>query len=108
MFDLLSTLPESWNQMSGEPLAVIENENGVYVKGLSCHLAQNEEEALNLLFEVFTPYLWFSLHFLHRYFGYLFCSIELNSLFLYEKGKPLSNLAFSLLHIFPIWTESGV
>ena len=35
------------------PLTVHEDpEYGVYVKGLSCHLAQNEEEALNLLFEV--------------------------------------------------------
>lgn len=52
MFDLLSTLPESWNQLNeGQPLAVSENEDGTYVKGLSCHLVQNEEEALNLLFE---------------------------------------------------------
>ena len=53
MFDLLSTLPESMQiaaQMSA--LTVAEDETGVYVKGLSCHLVQNEEEALNLLFEV--------------------------------------------------------
>ncbi|MES9879750.1 MAG: hypothetical protein ABW185_02590 [Sedimenticola sp.] len=53
MFDLLSTLPESWNQVNeGQQMAIAENEDGIYVKGLSCHLAQNEEEALNLLFEV--------------------------------------------------------
>ena len=53
MFDLLSTLPESWNQLNeGQQLAISENEDGIYVKGLSCHLVQNEEEALNLLFEV--------------------------------------------------------
>lgn len=51
MFDLLSSLPESGAQASGEPMVVTENQDGVYVKGLSCHLAQNEEEALNLLFE---------------------------------------------------------
>ena len=54
MFDLLSTLPESMAVMDQvTPLTVHEDpEYGVYVKGLSCHLAQNEEEALNLLFEV--------------------------------------------------------
>lgn len=52
MFDLLSTLPESWSQVTeGQQMSVSENEDGVYVKGLSCHLVQNEEEALNLLFE---------------------------------------------------------
>ena len=53
MFDLLSTLPESWSQVTeGQQMSVSENEDGTYVKGLSCHLVQNEEEALNLLFEV--------------------------------------------------------
>ncbi|XP_053385895.1 kinesin-like protein KIF9 isoform X1 [Mercenaria mercenaria] len=52
MFDLLSTLPESWNQINeNQPMTICENEDGIYVKGLSCHLVQNEEEALNLLFE---------------------------------------------------------
>ncbi|KAH3708306.1 kinesin-like protein KIF9 isoform X2 [Dreissena polymorpha] len=52
MFDLLSTLPESWSQLNeGQPMTISENEDGIYVKGLSCHLVQNEEEALNLLFE---------------------------------------------------------
>lgn len=57
MFDLLSTIPESWNQNEQEPepenkMVVVENQDGIYVKGLSCHLVQTEEEALNLLFEV--------------------------------------------------------
>ena len=52
MFDLLGTLPETLAQAQQSSLTVVEDENGVYVKGLSCHLAQNEEEALNLLFEV--------------------------------------------------------
>jgi len=54
MFDLLGSLPESgWNGNGNptEPMVVTENQDGVFVKGLSCHLAQNEEEALNLLFE---------------------------------------------------------
>lgn len=52
MFDLLSTLPESWSQINeNQPMTICENEDGIYVKGLSCHLVQNEEEALNLLFE---------------------------------------------------------
>ncbi|CAH1251043.1 KIF9 [Branchiostoma lanceolatum] len=49
MFDLLSTLPETAADMS--PMAIVEDENGVSVKGLSLHVAHNEEEALNLLFE---------------------------------------------------------
>ena len=53
MFDLLSTLPESLNATT-QNLNVVEDENGVYVKGLSSHVAQTEEEALNLLFEVRT------------------------------------------------------
>ena len=53
MFDLLSTLPESMSAAAQSPgLNVVEDENGVYVKGLTCHLAQTEEDALNLLFEV--------------------------------------------------------
>lgn len=51
MFDLLSTLPETLGEGQQGPLTVVEDGNGVYVKGLSCHLAQTEEEALNLLFE---------------------------------------------------------
>ncbi len=57
MFDLLSTLPETSNAPQVGQMTVLEDESGCYVKGLSCHLAQNEEEALNLLFEVYTcPY----------------------------------------------------
>jgi len=53
MFDLLGTLPDSWNQLNeNQQMTITENEDGVYVKGLSSHLVQNEEEALNLLFEV--------------------------------------------------------
>ncbi|KAH9489559.1 Kinesin-like protein kif9 [Bulinus truncatus] len=53
MFDLLGSVPEtSWNNgVSPESMVVTENQDGVFVKGLSCHLAQNEEEALDLLFE---------------------------------------------------------
>ena len=59
MFDLLGSLPEpTWSNnnreafMTPDAMVVTENQDGVFVKGLSCHLAQNEEEALNLLFEV--------------------------------------------------------
>lgn len=54
MFDLLSTVPETWNQNEPEQnkMVIVENQDGIYVKGLSCHLVQTEEEALNLLFEV--------------------------------------------------------
>ncbi|XP_052080028.1 kinesin-like protein KIF9 isoform X1 [Mytilus californianus] len=51
MVDLLATLPEAINQENGGTMSVAENQYGVYVKGLSCHLTQNEEEALNYLFE---------------------------------------------------------
>ena len=59
MFDLLSTMNTPGSGTEGmvpqlSPMTVVEDENGCYVKGLSCHLAQNEEEALNLLFEVGT------------------------------------------------------
>lgn len=49
MFDLLSTLPS--NIMALPTMTVVEDEYGVSVKGLSMHVAANEEEALNLLFE---------------------------------------------------------
>jgi kinesin family protein 6/9 len=49
MFDLLSTLPEAIQALP--MMTISEDEFGVNVKGLSLHLAQNEEEALNLLFE---------------------------------------------------------
>lgn len=51
MFDLLSTLPYS---IQGLPqMTITEDEFGINIKGLSVHLAHNEEEALNLLFEVY-------------------------------------------------------
>ena len=49
MIDLLSTLSEN---TSTETLAVVEEKNGsTHVKGLNVQIANNEEEALNLLFE---------------------------------------------------------
>ncbi|PVD37645.1 hypothetical protein C0Q70_00243 [Pomacea canaliculata] len=51
MYDLLASLPDVENPSGKETMVLTENQDGVYVKGLSCHLAQNEEEALNLLFE---------------------------------------------------------
>ena len=61
MLDLLSTLSSSVknnnnSQSSTYPsgsLQVIEDDQGsVYVRGLTRRLAQNEEDALNMLFEV--------------------------------------------------------
>lgn len=59
MFDLLSTLPSSMKAAQINPLQVVEDEQGVYVRGLQSHPTQNEEDALNLLFEVkkFLPFL---------------------------------------------------
>lgn len=51
MYDLLATLPESIKAAQMNPLTIAEDEQGVYIKGLQSHLVQNEEEALNLLFE---------------------------------------------------------
>lgn len=50
MYDLLA--PQPFLERPDAPMTIGEDENGVYVKGLSSHLAQNEEEALNFLFEV--------------------------------------------------------
>ena len=50
MIDLLSSLPNTLGAQSS--LYVVEDENGTHVKGLSRHMVQTEEEALNLLFEV--------------------------------------------------------
>ena len=62
IFDLLSTLPDDGSVAtptrasvdSGNPgLCISEDERGVVsVKGLSLRLATNEEDALNMLFEV--------------------------------------------------------
>lgn len=53
MFDLLSTLPDSSGSGSYDNhLTIVDAEDGsVCVKGLSIHTANNEGEALNLLFE---------------------------------------------------------
>jgi len=57
MSDLLSSLSSSIkdsqsSSYQSHSLQVIEDDHGVYVRGLSRHLAQNEEDALNMLFEV--------------------------------------------------------
>lgn len=52
IFDLLARYSEPTDLGSVDKLVIVENSNGVYVRGLSYHLAQNEEESLNLLFEV--------------------------------------------------------
>lgn len=50
LFDLLATI----NGNGSCELSITENaQHGTYVKGLSCLVAKNEEEALNMLFEVF-------------------------------------------------------
>ncbi|KAJ8019432.1 Kinesin-like protein KIF9 [Holothuria leucospilota] len=49
MFDLLSTLPEAY--MGAQQMTITEDEYGVSVKGLTVHISNNEEEALNVLFE---------------------------------------------------------
>ena len=58
MFDLLAALPETRASVGVPHLNVVEEGGAVHVKGLSCHLAQNEEEALNLLFEVSTSHCY--------------------------------------------------
>ena len=70
MYDLLATLPDQDTTSSSANSLVIaevsgtiilpyiveqwlqDNKGNVYVKGLSIRLAENEEEALNMLFEV--------------------------------------------------------
>ncbi|KAJ3032119.1 UNVERIFIED_CONTAM: Kinesin-like protein kif9 [Siphonaria sp. JEL0065] len=51
--DLLGTLPDAESSNDGATLAVVEdNKTGAsHVKGLTMQIANNEEEALNLLFE---------------------------------------------------------
>ncbi|XP_065889212.1 kinesin-like protein KIF9 isoform X2 [Dysidea avara] len=52
MYDLLATLPDDHTPSTSNPLVIAEDNKGlVYVKGLSIRLAENEEEALNMLFE---------------------------------------------------------
>ncbi|CAJ0963151.1 unnamed protein product [Ranitomeya imitator] len=50
LFDLLSTMPDV--PASGPQMAIVDEPQGVSVKGLSLHHAADEEHALNLLFEV--------------------------------------------------------
>uniref|UniRef100_A0A5F9D9G3 Kinesin-like protein n=2 Tax=Oryctolagus cuniculus TaxID=9986 RepID=A0A5F9D9G3_RABIT len=49
LFDLLSTLP--YVGPSVTPMTIVENPQGVFVKGLSVHLTSQEEDAFVLLFE---------------------------------------------------------
>ncbi|XP_068091310.1 kinesin-like protein KIF9 isoform X2 [Hyperolius riggenbachi] len=49
LFDLLSTLPDVHH--SEAQMTIVDDSNGVFVKGLSVHQATCEEQALNLLFE---------------------------------------------------------
>ncbi|KAK7469844.1 hypothetical protein BaRGS_00036122 [Batillaria attramentaria] len=53
MFDLLADVHKYIHNATASPpaLELTENPDGVYVKGLSCHVANNLEEAFNLLFE---------------------------------------------------------
>lgn len=51
LFDLLSPIADF--ETTNSAMTIVEDDSGwVNVKGLSCHLAQTEEEALNFLFEV--------------------------------------------------------
>lgn len=52
MVDLLSGIKRRKGVNSGALAVVEEPGGGVSVKGLTLHLVHNEEEALNLLFEV--------------------------------------------------------
>ncbi|KAL4677830.1 hypothetical protein H8959_020504 [Pygathrix nigripes] len=49
LFDLLSTLP--YVGPSVTPMTIVENPQGVFIKGLSVHLTSQEEDAFSLLFE---------------------------------------------------------
>ncbi|XP_036286106.1 kinesin-like protein KIF9 isoform X2 [Pipistrellus kuhlii] len=49
LFDLLSTLP--YVGPAATPVAISENPQGVFIKGLSVHLTSQEEDAFSLLFE---------------------------------------------------------
>ncbi|XP_054101547.1 kinesin-like protein KIF9 isoform X9 [Callithrix jacchus] len=49
LFDLLSTLP--YVGPSVTPMTIVENSQGVFIKGLSVHLTSQEEDAFSLLFE---------------------------------------------------------
>uniref|UniRef100_A0A2K6PUU4 Kinesin-like protein n=1 Tax=Rhinopithecus roxellana TaxID=61622 RepID=A0A2K6PUU4_RHIRO len=49
LFDLLSTLPYVGPSIT--PMTIVENPQGVFIKGLSVHLTSQEEDAFSLLFE---------------------------------------------------------
>ncbi|XP_013368941.1 PREDICTED: kinesin-like protein KIF9 isoform X2 [Chinchilla lanigera] len=49
LFDLLSTLP--YVGPSATPMTIVENPQGIFIKGLSVHLTSQEEDAFSLLFE---------------------------------------------------------
>jgi kinesin family member 6/9 len=49
LFDLLSTLPA---ENTSSQMSIIDNRGDMFVKGLTYMIANNEEDALNLLFEV--------------------------------------------------------
>uniref|UniRef100_A0A8C6FST3 Kinesin-like protein n=1 Tax=Moschus moschiferus TaxID=68415 RepID=A0A8C6FST3_MOSMO len=49
LFDLLSTMP--YVGPSVTPMTIVENPQGVFIKGLSVHLTSQEEDAFSLLFE---------------------------------------------------------
>ncbi|KAM6161084.1 kinesin-like protein KIF9 isoform 2-T2 [Erethizon dorsatum] len=49
LFDLLSTLP--YVGPSDTPMTIVENPQGIFIKGLSVHLTSQEEDAFRLLFE---------------------------------------------------------
>uniref|UniRef100_A0A0P6J461 Kinesin-like protein n=1 Tax=Heterocephalus glaber TaxID=10181 RepID=A0A0P6J461_HETGA len=49
LFDLLSTLP--YVGPSVTPMTIVENPQGIFIKGLSVHLTSQEEDAFSLLFE---------------------------------------------------------
>lgn len=55
MYDLLSTLPGTI-PVDPNTMSVTEENGFTRVKGMSIHTANNEEEALNLLFEVIVLY----------------------------------------------------
>uniref|UniRef100_A0A6I8S8W8 Kinesin-like protein n=1 Tax=Xenopus tropicalis TaxID=8364 RepID=A0A6I8S8W8_XENTR len=49
LYDLLSTVPDA--PAPDTQMTIVDDAQGVIIKGLSLHLASNEEQALNLLFE---------------------------------------------------------
>ncbi|KAG8443466.1 hypothetical protein GDO86_012025 [Hymenochirus boettgeri] len=49
LFDLLSTMSDA--PTPDTHMTIVDETHGVFVKGLSVHLVNNEEQALNLLFE---------------------------------------------------------